>query len=471
MQKPLKAALYIRVSTEEQAEEGQSVPAQLETLKQYCSAFGIEVYDIYTDLGLSGKRLKDRMELARLMEDCIGRRFNLVLVWKISRLSRNLKDLLYLIDLFERNDVNFTSCSEKFDTSTPVGRMTLQLLGSIAEFERNTIVENVKLGLGEFARKGGKASTVLGYDNVSKRLVINEEEAGIVRLIFSLYTEAGMNFSAIARYLNELGCRTKRGSEFRGSGISYIIQNPVYIGVNRHRINKENSYLVKAMHPPIIDSILWSKTQETISGQSKSGTINMRSSDTSLFEVTCMMCKMPMKIFYTFSRGKKYIYYRCYNCSNYVNVENLKKAISDTVIKAMENYSLQNFVNRLLFKRNSSNELSNIEITAIDSEINRLKKSKARYLSLFEGYKLTDSKTFIDRISEIEELLNALENKKLEIGKSSLDFYSTELNEENIDKLKDGLSALEPEVIKQAAACLVKSIEACKNDITVVLYL
>ncbi|HEX3029417.1 MAG TPA: recombinase family protein, partial [Clostridia bacterium] len=109
MQKKIIAAIYIRVSTEEQAEEGQSVAAQEETLRQYCNAYGIEIYDIYTDLGLSGKRLKGRASLSRLMEDCIRKCFNLVLVWKISRLSRNLKDLLYLIELFERNNVHFTS--------------------------------------------------------------------------------------------------------------------------------------------------------------------------------------------------------------------------------------------------------------------------------------------------------------------------------------------------------------------------
>lgn len=470
MQENLKAALYIRVSTEEQAEEGQSAPAQVETLRQYCSAYGIEVFDIYMDLGFSGKRLKDRLELSRLIEDCLDRRFNLVLVWKISRLSRNLKDLLYLIDIFEKNNVNFTSCSEKFDTSTPVGRMTLQLLGSIAEFERNTIVENVKLGLGEFARKGGKAATVLGYDNVNKKLVINESEARIVRLIFSLYTEAGMNYTAIARHLNNLGCRTKRGSKFRCSNISYIVHNPVYICINRHRINKENSYNVEGTHAAIIDSSIWNKAQQTSSGLSKK-TNRAPNPDLSLFQVTCMKCNVPMRIFYAFSRGKKYIYYRCCSCSNYVNVEKLMKAVSKAIIKIIGDKSLQDSAYSLLTRNSFNNELKTAEIYTIDSEIKRLKNSKERYLSLFEGYKLSDTKAFIDRISEIEVRLKILETRKLEIGMAALAPNATVYPERYFDELIDGLSNIKPEVIKQTAASLVKSIEAYKNEINVVLYL
>lgn len=234
-----KVAIYIRVSTEEQAIEGQSAQAQEGILKQYCSAYNMEIYDVYTDLGISGKSLKDREGLKRLIEDCSKKKFDLVLVWKISRLSRNLKDLLYVIDILESNNVYFASCSEKFDTATPVGRMTLQLLGSIAEFERNTIIENVRLGLAEFARKGGKASSVLGYDNIEKKLSINKKEADIVRLVFSLYIDNGLNYSAIASHLNNIGCKTKRGSKYRSSSISYIINNPVYIGINRHKIKTE----------------------------------------------------------------------------------------------------------------------------------------------------------------------------------------------------------------------------------------
>jgi len=470
MQQRPKAALYIRVSTEEQAEEGQSAPAQAEALKQYCSAYGIEVFELYQDLGYSGKRLADRPGLARLLEDCGRRCFNLVLVWKISRLSRNLKDLLYLIDVFETCSVHFTSCSERFDTSTPVGRMTLQLLGSIAEFERNTIVENVKLGLAEFARKGGKSTTVLGYDNIDKRLVVNEAEAKLVRLIFSLYAEAGLSCSAIAEYLNNLGCRTKRGNAFRGGSIAYILHNPVYIGVNRHRINRENSYSIQGQHAAIIDTELWNRAQEAVPPQETKKPAGQKSAAPG-FRVSCTKCRRPMKVFYTEARGKKYVYYRCGGCSNYVNVRKLEEAVCKAVAQAIRDKALQGGIYELLEGKAPDCRSGMAEASSIDAEIKRLRKSRDRYLSLFEGYTLTDTQAFINRISEIESRLKALEARKLELGRAALSSCRVTIPADYFERLMEDISNYRAEAAAKLAAALVKSIEAYKDDISVVLYL
>ncbi len=468
MQKKVKAALYIRVSTEEQAQEGQSAPAQVETLKNYCSTYGIEVYDVYMDLGFSGKSLDVRRELARLLEDCRRGRFNLVLVWKISRLSRSLKDLLHLIDVFESNNVHFASCSEKFDTSTPVGRMTLQLLGSIAEFERNTIVENVKLGLDEFSRKGGKASSVLGYDNVDKRLVVNEEEARIVKLIFSLFVKNSLNYSSIARHLNDLGCRTKRGCSFSSSSISYIIHNPVYIGINRHGMNTENEYSVIGSHPPIIDNELWNKAQHVIRNPEKRKRRNKNEPEPLLSKTVCMKCHKAMAVFYAYSKGKKYKYFRCRSCSNYVNTEMLLKEAANTVIVALGDFKWRERASSILNKDVKIEETCSDELHSLESEIRRLKRSKSRYLRLFESYKISDTNAFTDRIAEIESTIRILENKKLDLRKDSFHGKSILSSEESIERLKKGLYQLEPAAVR-LASCLISRIEANKNEIRIYL--
>ncbi len=465
-----KAALYIRVSTEEQAQDGQSASAQAETLKQYCSAFDIKVSDVYMDLGISGKSLKDRQELKRLLQDCERKQFNLVLVWKISRLSRNLKDLLYLIEIFERNNVHFASCSEKFDTSTPVGRMTLQLLGSIAEFERNTIIENVKLGLKEFARNGGKATSVLGYDNVNKKLVINESEASIVRLIFCLYTDNDMNFSTIAKYLNSLGYKTKRGSEFRSSSISYIIHNPVYVGINRHRINTDSEYSVAGEHAAIIDAAEWDKA-ECKTPRLKTRKVSSAHNDSLPFPVTCTQCGSPLRIFYAYSKGKKYKYLRCNSCCNYVNAAKLEKLISEEILKLMNDRSKHEAVYSLILKASPAYEPQNVEMNSIEYEINRLQKSKARYLNLFESFKLSDTKAFIDRIEEIEAQVKALENKRFELIKAAQASIKSFDYAEYLEELRDKLAVMEPVVLKYLSACLIKYIEAYRGEVKIVLYL
>ncbi|HQO43822.1 MAG TPA: recombinase family protein, partial [Bacillota bacterium] len=164
-----------------------------------------------------------------------------------------------------------------------------------------------------------------------KKLVVNEEEAGIVRLIFRLYAEGGMNCSAIAGYLNSMGLKSKRGCEFRGSSISYILHNTVYIGINRHLIGKENQYSVKGTHDAIIDDELWNKAQKASTGTRKR--TSRKASDYSGMQLKafCMKCGMPLTSFHASSKGKKYIYLRCRNCSNYVNAEKLTKAVLEAI--------------------------------------------------------------------------------------------------------------------------------------------
>ncbi|HOR86144.1 MAG TPA: recombinase family protein [Bacillota bacterium] len=462
-----KVAIYIRVSTEEQAIEGQSAQAQEGILKQYCSAYNMEIYDVYTDLGISGKSLKDREGLKRLIEDCSKKKFDLVLVWKISRLSRNLKDLLYVIDILESNNVYFASCSEKFDTATPVGRMTLQLLGSIAEFERNTIIENVRLGLAEFARKGGKASSVLGYDNIEKKLSINKKEADIVRLVFSLYIDNGLNYSAIASHLNNIGCKTKRGSKYRSSSISYIINNPVYIGINRHKIKTEKEYQIRSAHPAIITEDLWNRAQDLSNKhqKKKAGT----PSDSISFIVYCMKCNSVLKIFYTVSKGKKYKYLRCCRCSNYVNVEKLEEKVSQAITAVFDDKTLHKTAFSIINRNNSIPDNKGSRLTSIESQLSRLQKLKSHYFNLFEEYKIKDNKLFTERINEIELQINKLEKRKSEQSRSE-----EATDEENYDAyfsgLKGSISALEPVILKQICSRLIKYIKAYKDQVDIVLY-
>lgn len=204
-----KVAIYARVSTEEQAKEGYSITAQLQTLRQYAQLYNWEVVEEYVDEGISGKSIKGRPAMKRLIDDVEINKFDAVLVWKISRLSRNMLDTLVILDKFEKYDVKFISYSENFDTGNPIGRLVLQIMASIAEMERNTLSENVKLGMKQRALEGQwNGGSVFGYDTVEKQLVINHKEAEIVKMIFEMYA-SGKGLKAIANYLNKLGYRTK----------------------------------------------------------------------------------------------------------------------------------------------------------------------------------------------------------------------------------------------------------------------
>ncbi|MEK4826684.1 recombinase family protein [Niallia sp. FSL W8-0951] len=149
-----RVAIYCRVSTEEQATEGYSISAQLQTLRQYTQLYGWEIAEEYVDEGISGKNISGRPAMQKLISDVEKDKFQAVLVWKISRLSRNMLDTLTLLDKFEDYGVKFISYSENFDTGSPIGRLVVQLMASIAEMERNTLAENVKLGMKQRALEG-----------------------------------------------------------------------------------------------------------------------------------------------------------------------------------------------------------------------------------------------------------------------------------------------------------------------------
>lgn len=308
---PKKAALYVRVSTEEQAKEGYSIPAQIETLQQYCQLYGMETAGIYRDLGLSGKNMQERPALLELLQDAGKRQFDCVLVWKVSRLSRNLKDLLLIVDELQQNQIAFISYSERFDTSTPAGRMTMQLLGSIAEFERSSLIDNVRLGLSKRARSGQWTNNhVYGYDNRNKKLVPNPEEAAVVRQIFSLYLEQGMSVSHIADFLNVQGFETKRRNFFSRDAVYRILTNPVYCGFVRHNIRKPKlGYLVQGVHPSLIEQEMFEAVQKKLGGRVTLPRDSGRFLLSGLLK--CPGCGNTMKGSTSRYKDRQYHYYKC----------------------------------------------------------------------------------------------------------------------------------------------------------------
>lgn len=410
-----KAALYIRVSTEEQALEGQSVDAQLEILKQYCQLYNIQIYNIYRDLGISGKSASNRPGLMLMLSDASKGKFNMVLVWKISRLSRSLKDLLLIIDQLEHYGIVFCSYSERFDTSNAVGRMTLQLLGSIAEFERNTIIDNVKLGLVEYARKGGKTGTVLGYDYKDKQLVVNSKEASAVKLIFNLFVNSRMSMREIADYLNQRGYKTKRNKSFRKDSISVIIRNPVYIGINRHSLNSPNEYQTEGNHEPIIDNELWQAAQKLLeTNKHKRPSKNLQSGFILSSKLICPDCRMPMHGFSTRSAVKVYRYYKCNGCGRLIKAD----AIENKVLSLLHRLLLTNEVLQdtlSAVNHHSDISIKKVQLQNIQKEIQANDRLLERYLSLLEREALWYSTSITDKVKKIDIKLKQLKTEEADL--------------------------------------------------------
>ena len=200
--KKLKAAIYIRVSTDAQREEGYSIDAQKEMLTAYCVSKGIKDYDYYIDGGFTGSNI-ERPELKRLIDDIKNRLVNCVLVYKLDRLSRSQKDTLYLIeDVFNPHGVDFISLNESMDTSTPLGRLMLGILSAFAQLERENIRERTRMGMKERVKAGlwmGGGRIPFGYDyDKEQGILVPNEDAQTVRKVYDLYLE-GYSCAKIAQ--------------------------------------------------------------------------------------------------------------------------------------------------------------------------------------------------------------------------------------------------------------------------------
>lgn len=268
---PVRVALYVRVSTTMQATDGFSIDAQTETLTQYCKNLGYDIYHVYIDKGLSGSSMGKRPGLLQLLEDAEQQKFEKVYVWKLSRLARNLGDLITIVDQFQQQNIDFHSYSENFEVTTSTGLFMMQLLAAVSEYEKNIIVDNVKLGQAQRAMSGyTNGARVLGYDKPDtpkEPIKINEYEAEIVKTIFDLYLKS-YGLRSIANKINHRGFRTKRGNTFSTDAIKQILQNPVYAGMvrfnnyvdwakKRRRGKNENPILVEGQHEAIISKEQW----------------------------------------------------------------------------------------------------------------------------------------------------------------------------------------------------------------------
>jgi len=240
----MKIVIYLRVSTEDQAKEGYSLEVKREYLESFAKREGWDIFKIYQDDGYSGYTT-DRPALKELLEDARQRKFNLVLVYKLDRFSRNLKDLLNLVEELSTYDIGFKSATEPFDTTTSTGKLMFQQLGSFAEFERNRIAERVFPGMVRGVLKGnwqGARYSLYGYKyNKEKKLLeVGEQEAKVVKLIYTLFL-SGKSIRSITEYLTRKGYRNRNGNIFTTKLIGDILKNRIYTGKlvwNRHHYDK-----------------------------------------------------------------------------------------------------------------------------------------------------------------------------------------------------------------------------------------
>ncbi len=268
MKKPivrkLRCAVYTRKSSEEGLDmEFNSLDAQREACEAYVASQKAEGWvlapDRYDDGGFSGGTL-DRPALQRLMADIEARRIAIVVVCKIDRLSRSLMDFAKLVEVFDRNNVTFVSVTQSFNKTTSMGRLTLNILLSFAQFEREVIGERIRDKFAASRKKGMWMGgfVPLGYEVRDRKLIINKAEAATVRMIFERFVRVG-SITKLTLMLTKEGLTTKLGSRMDKGYLYRVINNRVYLG---EAVHKGTSY--PGEHKAIIDRKLWDRVHEIL---------------------------------------------------------------------------------------------------------------------------------------------------------------------------------------------------------------
>ena len=265
MKSEKRVAIYIRVSTLDQAREGYSLEAQERTLRKWCADHQHTVYDLYADKGISGKDMTHRPEINRLLKDAESKQFDAVLFWALSRFSRSVSDLYNTMEQFQRWDISMISYTEAFDTSTSMGRAMIGVVGVFAQLERELTGERVYAAMAERAAQGKRTcSEILGYDTSGKdSFKINEKEAEYVRFCFEQYL-VYKNLSQVAELCKEKGFKGKRGKAPVAFSVQKILTRPQYCGFNTFC-----GEIFKGNFKPIIDIDTFNKVQALLKKQGK----------------------------------------------------------------------------------------------------------------------------------------------------------------------------------------------------------
>lgn len=243
-------AIYTRVSTEEQKNEGLSLSAQSSKLNEYCKAKEWKIYKIYTDAGISGKSIKGRKAFQEMMNDAKAKKFSAILITKFDRAFRNVREALNILDELNNLGINFISISENIDTTTAIGKAMFTLISTFAQLERDMTGERVH-GIMSYRFDMGLPLTrcPLGYkwSNTKKQMVIDERKAEMVKDIFNM-TADGKSYKEI--------CKKHK---IAPQSFYNIIRNKVYTGI----ITFEGKEKV-GIHSPIVSKETWEKANEKV---------------------------------------------------------------------------------------------------------------------------------------------------------------------------------------------------------------
>lgn len=446
-----KAALYIRVSTDAQYEEGYSVEAQKQKLEQYCALKDITDYEAYIDGGWSGSNI-ERPEIKRMIAEIKDGKVGAVIVYKLDRLSRSQKDTILLLEeVFDPNDCSFISLNENFDTTTPYGKAMIGILSVFAQLERENIRERTRMGMQERVRSGywtGGGKVPFGYDyDSNKDILVPNEHADDVRQIFDLYLQ-GYSTTQLAKMFDVAGDRH----------ITNILDRVTYLGKISY-----NGEIIDGLHEPIIDEETWNAVREERRKRSTKGAVTSSYLLTGL--IYCGKCGARMRYQKWGKNGLKiYCCSQQHSRPEFVvdpDCDNLKLDacdVEDAVVKDLFNYTRQN-------KR--IDEKANIRVSALQTLKQKYDAVSERIKRLYNLYAQDGNELLLETINEnkneLAEISRQIENE------SRLSAVVNELHEKNktIETVEDSWDSMSIKDRQKAVRICIDRIEITDTKISI----
>ena len=392
------AAIYCRVSTEDQAREGYSLPEQQEKLKDLCKYRDYNIYGIYEDAGISGKDMEHRPQFQKMLEEVRNGKVNVIVAYKLDRLTRSVRDLEILISELEKYNCSLECAMDDINTSTANGRFFVRMLTVLSQLEIERVSERTKFGMVGAIKDGHiPVRKTLGFMRKDKKLIINPAESEIVERIFNLYYK-GKSYQQIANIFNEEKVLNKKWYD---TTILKTLSNPLYKGDFVSGARTGNPVLYENVVEPIISKKLWEECQE----QTRKNTRNYtRRNDYIFFQkIICPNCHKIMACKAPGGSKKKYIYYQCNSCKTYVREDKLIELLVDEITQIIEYDSIvrKHFAPLLKKKLENTNELLSKELNTLKDKIIRLKDAYLNEIISLEEYK--EDKNYLEnRIKDID---------------------------------------------------------------------
>lgn len=447
------AAIYIRVSTDYQAEEGYSIDAQKEQLSAYCVSKGIKKYEFYIDGGWSGSNI-DRPEMQRLIKDVNNDKISHVIVYKLDRLSRSQKDTLYLIeDVFNTHDVTFVSISETMDTSTPMGRLMLGILSAFAQLERENIRLRTRMGMKERVKSGlwmGGGRIPFGYDyDKENGILVPNKDAEKVKQVYKLYIE-GKSPQEIANLL---------GLKYDKLAIQILTRKSNY------GIIEYNGEEYQGKHEPIISKETYDLAMKCMLDRSQ---VRVNTSEYLLTGlIYCGKCGAKMRYQKWGNKGSKLVCYSQQKSKPYLVKDsncNQEKIWCDEV---------EDLVIKSIFEFASNYKPSKTESIVPDNTLTLLYKQQdelnKKIKKLYNIYAETEDNDDV-LLSTIQELQKQLKNvnKQIDIEtKNSIIFSRRKEKTEILSSINERWNDLDVKQKKNIVRKLVNKITITNNNVNI----